>query len=207
MSIAEQDVKKLWGLAAGRCSKPGCETDCIKFFASDPTIIGEMAHVIARQPKGRRGIPSGGSNSYENLILLCPTHHREIDKAPEGTFPPELLHRWKDAHETRVRDALSLKSYATRAEIFREIQFLLLDNYQIWKNCGPASDEAQRNPFSNLAQIWQLRKLSQIVPNNAKICSAIDGSRALLTPDEYKAPPLQHSVLRGPNTSSPATLR
>ena len=29
------------------------------------------------------------------------------------------------------------------------------------------------------------RKLSQIVPNNAKICSAIDGSRALLTPDEY----------------------
>ncbi len=90
MPISEQDIKKLWGLAAGRCSKPGCGDDCVKFFGADPTIIGEMAHVIARQPKGRRGVPGGGSNSYDNLILLCPTHHTEIDKAPEGAEFPQL---------------------------------------------------------------------------------------------------------------------
>jgi hypothetical protein len=41
-----------------------------------------MAHVIARQPRGRRGVPEGGSNSSENLILLCPNHHREIYDRP-----------------------------------------------------------------------------------------------------------------------------
>jgi len=185
LAIAELDIKKLWGLAAGRCSNPDCGIECIKFFAADPTIIGEMAHVIARQPKGRRGVPGGGSNAYENLILLCPTHHTEIDKAPEGTFPVELLHQWKDAHERRIRDALSIKYYATRAELFRDIHLLLIDNHEIWRSYGPLSDEARRNPLSNASEIWELRKLSQMVPNNAKICAAIEGSRSLLTADEY----------------------
>ena len=185
MPISEQDIKKLWGLAAGRCSNPECGTDCIKYFGSDFAVIGEMAHVIAKKPKGRRGIVGGGSDSYDNLILLCPTHHTEIDKAPEGTFPVEILHQWKDVHERRVRDALSAKSYSTKQELFRDIHFLLIDNYQIWKTYGPASEEAQRNPISNAAQFWQLRKVSQIVPNNAKICAALDGSRNLLTPKEY----------------------
>jgi hypothetical protein len=185
MQIADQDLKKLWGLAAGRCSRPDCGTDCVKFFGSDPTVLGEMAHIIARQPTGRRGVPGGGSNSYDNLILLCPNHHTEIDKAPEGTFPVALLHQWKEAHERRVREALAAKSYAIRAELFRDIRFLLIDNHQIWKSYGPASEEAQRNPMSNAAQFWQLRKVSQIIPNNAKICAALDGSRDLLTPEEY----------------------
>ena len=145
-----------------------------------------MAHIIARQPKGRRGVPSGGSNAYENLILLCPNHHTEIDKAPEGTFPVSMLHQWKDDHEQRVREALATKSYTTRAELFRNIHFLLTDNHQIWKAYGPASAEAERNPFSNAAQLWQLRKISQIIPNNTKICAAIDGSRELLTSGEYE---------------------
>jgi 5-methylcytosine-specific restriction endonuclease McrA len=106
MPIADQNIKKLWGLAAGRCARPDCGTDCVRFFGADPTVLGEMAHIIARQPTGRRGVPGGGSNAYENLILLCPTNHTEIDKAPEGTFPVALLHGWKDAHERRVREAL-----------------------------------------------------------------------------------------------------
>jgi hypothetical protein len=39
--------------------------------------------------------------------------------------------------------------------------------------------------MSNTAQFWRLRKVGQIVPNNAKICAALDGSRNLLTPEEY----------------------
>lgn len=157
----------------------------MKFFGSDPTVLGEMAHIIARQPKGPRGLPDGGSNSYENLILLCPNHHTEIDKAPEGTFPVALLHQWKEAHERRVCEALSIKSYATRTELFRAIRFLLIDNHQIWKTDGPTSEEAQRNPLSNAAQFWQLRKICEIIPNNTKICAALDGSHHLLTPEEY----------------------
>jgi hypothetical protein len=87
LSISEKDIKKLWGLAAGRCSYPGCAENCLPFLDCDtPTIIGEMAHVIAKKPKGPRGQYESVSNNYGNLILLCPTHHRMIDKAEEGQF-------------------------------------------------------------------------------------------------------------------------
>lgn len=50
MAISNTDLKKLWGLSAGRCSKPGCNEECIKFLDPNyPTIIGEMAHVIAKK--------------------------------------------------------------------------------------------------------------------------------------------------------------
>jgi hypothetical protein len=186
MPIADQDIKKLWGLAAGRCSQPSCGIDCVKFFGADATVLGEMAHVIARQPKGRRGVPGGGSNAYENLILLCPNHHTEIDKAPEGTFSIEILHQWKSAHERRVTASLEVKPYTSRADMFRDIELLLTDNYQLWKTFGPESEEAQRNPMSNAAQFWQLRKVSQIIPNNTKICAMLDGGRSLITIQEYK---------------------
>ena len=63
MSISAKDVKKLWGLAAGRCSRPGCAEVCIKFLADDPTVIGEMAHVIAKSPAGPRGVVAGGEDN------------------------------------------------------------------------------------------------------------------------------------------------
>ena len=91
MAITEKDIKKLWGLAAGRCSRPGCDESCIKFLSSDPTIIGEMAHVVAHSPIGPRASATGGADTYDNLILLCPTHHTEIDKAPPGTDSAKLL--------------------------------------------------------------------------------------------------------------------
>ena len=85
MAISERDVKLLWGRAGGCCSKPGCAIDLTKEVeGGDDYVIGEMAHMIARSPDGPRGRAGGGDDTYANLILLCPTHHREVDKAPEG---------------------------------------------------------------------------------------------------------------------------
>src|SRR5215213_839921 len=112
MAITEKDIKLLWGGAAGICSKPGCGEDCIKFVdVADPTLIGEMAHVIARKPKGPRGHAKGGTDHYSNLVLLCPTHHRLVDKAKPGTFSEELLLQWKADHEHSIRSRLAAPAY------------------------------------------------------------------------------------------------
>ena len=173
MAVRTKDIKKLWGLAARRCSRPGCSEQCIRFLTDDPTVIGEMAHVIARRPSGPRGIATGGDDTYENLILLCPTHHTEIDKSPEGTFPAENLFAWKEEHEMRVTKALEAPKFATRRCLAVYVQRLLLQNYTVWKTCGPESDAAESNPLSNLAYIWSLRKLGTIIPNNRCIVVAI----------------------------------
>jgi hypothetical protein len=104
MSISEADIKLLWGRAAGMCSRPGCQENLTRLVADRNSYnVGEMAHVIAQSSRGPRGISAGGADSYDNLILLCPTCHREVDKAPAGLFAEDQIHAWKSDHEDRIR--------------------------------------------------------------------------------------------------------
>ena len=187
MAVSSKDIKKLWGLAAGRCSRPGCGEPCIRFLTGDSTVIGEMAHVIARQSGGPRGNPMGGDDTYENLILLCPTHHTEIDKSPEGTFPAEILFDWKQKHEMCVREALETPSFETSCYLATYVQRLLMQNHMVWKTYGPESDAAQTNPLSNLACIWSLRKLDTVIPNNRRIIEVIRKNTDLFDAEGYQA--------------------
>lgn len=185
MAISEKDIKKLWGLAGGRCAYPGCNCNCLPFLdESDPTVIGEMAHVISRQPTGPRGDGVGGSDTYDNLILLCPTHHTVVDKAPEGKFPEDMLHEWKATHEEAVNRALASPVFADRNELFRYISDLLSENKACWKNYGPDSGVAKSNPVANLFRIWSFRKLSIIVPNNARITDSLQRNKLLMEASE-----------------------
>ena len=97
MAIPSPDIKKLYGLSAGRCSI--CK---LILFESD-AHIGEMAHVIARSSNGPRGVGDLDCerNSYENLILLCPNHHREVDGNPQA-YPVGRLLSIKQEHEQFV---------------------------------------------------------------------------------------------------------
>lgn len=186
MAVSEKDIKILWGRAAGRCSRPGCEQECIGFINSTGfTVIGEMAHVIAKKPDGPRGLAGGGEDTYENLILLCPTHHTEIDKAPEGVFTVELIREWKRAHEERVRNSFISPKCPDRYSLGRQIKRLLLENHAAWRQYGPECTEAQRNPISSLAEIWQLRKLDTVVPNNRRIIQLIEQNKELIDINDY----------------------
>jgi 5-methylcytosine-specific restriction endonuclease McrA len=88
--ISEPEIKKLWGRSAGLCAFPGCGTDCLPVLSGNVAVIGEMAHIIAREPDGTRGEPEGGPNDYDNLILLCPTCHTLVDKEP-FSFPAQPI--------------------------------------------------------------------------------------------------------------------
>jgi len=163
----DSDISRAWAPKDPKRSR-------IKYFVgNDPTIIGEMAHVIDKGPSGPRSTASGGQDVYENLILLCPTHHTEIDKAPKGTFPKELLFKWKKMHESNVKEALESPSYVDIRQVCTAINRLLIDNKSMWQQFGPDSLEAKGNPMSNLKSIWDLRKLESIVPNNNQILAII----------------------------------
>jgi hypothetical protein len=98
--------KKLWGRAAGRCSICGTSvTD--REDLGEPSTVGEEAHIIAQSTSGPRGdnsIDPKLRDEYENLILLCPNHHAEIDQVPRGTeqYSVATLHQIKEDHEKRM---------------------------------------------------------------------------------------------------------
>lgn len=96
MSISQKDIKKLFGLSAGRCNI------CNILLTEADIQIGEMAHIIAKNAKGPRGsIQNINDNSYNNLILLCPNHHLTVDQNPHN-YPSEYLHKIKNEYEKNI---------------------------------------------------------------------------------------------------------
>jgi hypothetical protein len=186
--MSEKDIKLLWGRAAGHCSKPGCGLDLTKEVeGGEDFVIGEMAHVIARSRDGPRGKAGAGDETYANRILLCPTHHRVVDKAPAGMFPAELLHAWKSEHEQRIREQGSERKFTNREDLAMVVRGLLDENHAIWKKLGPKSDIAIAHPISNAHKVWEARRVDRIVPNNRQIINVIRSNAELLTPAQSTA--------------------
>jgi hypothetical protein len=185
MAISTLDIKLLWGRAAGRCSKPGCNEDLTRCPEQGRDyIIGEMAHVIAQAKEGPRGDGVGGDDSYDNLVLLCPTHHREVDKAPEGEFPASVLREWKAQREDRVRRLGEEERFESFDELRCLTSLLLAENHVTWKELGPQSEVAQRSPASNAFDLWQLRRMDKILPNNRHIMNVVRANIGLLNKEQ-----------------------
>lgn len=187
MTISDADSKLLWGRAAGICSNPSCRADLTKILQeSNSYNIGEMAHIIAKSTGGPRGEVGGGSDGYENLILLCPTCHRHIDKSPEGTFTVDQLHRWKHDHEVSIRNSMREVVFDDLNGLKTQVARLLMENHLIWEQSGPESEVAKSDPGSNAYHVWNLRKLNTVVPNNQKIINMIEANAKLLSAGDYK---------------------
>lgn len=74
-------------------------------------VLGEEAHIVAREADGPRGespLTAAQRDDYSNLILLCPTDHTLIDKAPMD-YSVEYLLKIKAEHEAWVRESLGPK--------------------------------------------------------------------------------------------------
>ncbi len=100
-SYGQRDLKMLWARSGGSCAFPGCREPLSPLDSE--TLLGEIAHIVAVNPGGPRGdesYPPEKLNSYENLILLCPTDHRRVDDNPQ--YSVDLLKQWKKTHEEWV---------------------------------------------------------------------------------------------------------
>ena len=103
---------RLWGKAAGRCQYEGCNAplwlDCLTKAEFNTAYI---AHIIADKPNGPRGHPVLSEqlkSDISNLMLMCDTHHRLIDKEDVAGHSVERLVEMKRRHEERVELVTSL---------------------------------------------------------------------------------------------------
>lgn len=102
--MREKEIKLLWGRSGNRCSI--CKLELTP--DGEPNTIGEMAHIVARSvdgPRGKSDLSVEGRDRCENLILLCPNHHAEIDNNPDK-WAVELLKQVKAEHEEWVSERL-----------------------------------------------------------------------------------------------------
>lgn len=147
--IPKHIIITLRNKAGNKCSFPGCTSSLI---TSDGRLIGEIATIKPISPNGPRYDNLATMDEYyseENLIYLCPTHHRLIDLEPE-IYSVDFLRKIKLNHE--IQFILSPTSPETKIEIPSGLS--LDEILDFWdKNKENLNEEFWQIFFSNHPQI------------------------------------------------------
>jgi len=105
-NYSQKTLKTLFALSGNRCAEPDCTERVIRPAkdGADIQVVGEIAHIYAssdKGPRGKAGMTPAERDHHSNLIILCPTHHGEVD-GQHQRFPAETLLQWKATQEARV---------------------------------------------------------------------------------------------------------
>jgi hypothetical protein len=106
-SIPAKVQTQLWALAAGRCEFAGCNKLLVGdlIAGKEDGKFGFIAHIVADSENGPRGDTIRSpllAREISNLMLMCPTHHKEIDVDHADDYPEEALLAMKREHEERI---------------------------------------------------------------------------------------------------------
>ena len=118
MTISDRTRKILWARSGNRCAICQHELVLEKTPVDAQAIVGDECHIRAQNvagPRGDKTIEEDDVDSYDNLILLCKTHHQMIDSQP-NTYTIEKILQIKATHETWVRETLAKSSVAKDSE-------------------------------------------------------------------------------------------
>ena len=177
---------KLFAAAAGFCQNPKCETPLFIDLPDGENIhIAEMAHVFAANddgPRSNRELSAEERGAFDNLILLCPKCHTEVDKAPTHYTDAALLN-WKSQHAVKLKSVFGIQSFKDRQSARELIDPLLQENRAVFDLYGPHIKEAE-NPESGAAERWHRKVITRVLPKNQRILALLDANRNLLSDEE-----------------------
>lgn len=108
LKISTQVMRQLMFASGGRCAMTGCG---LSLIAPSGGWIGTVAHIVGAEKDGPRGagpISAEERRGFDNLILMCATHGREVDAVDTGEakYPIDKLRMIKAAYEAKVSEAV-----------------------------------------------------------------------------------------------------
>lgn len=151
--IAEKVKRQLWAESMGRCMNPHCQTD---LFINGGDII-EKAHI--------RAYSETEDNSFENLIILCPTCHKKFDKT--NSITKENIKEWKDNRRKELEKIFAIE-FSSFDELKRAVIPLLERNDSIY--CKYYSSDNKK--------LWDKFE-PEILSNNNKLKLLFENNRGL----------------------------
>jgi hypothetical protein len=172
--------------SGGYCQNPTCNQLIFHTTESGRTVhFAELAHIVAASPDGARGDESVEDSvraAPENLLVLCANCHKIIDKA-EDDYPVELLLAWKKNHRAKLDAAFGIRLAKDREQLRTSVDGLLRTNTRIHADYGPDSRDYV-DPYDDRADIWRVKVVEDILPNNMLVVRHLERNARLLTEDE-----------------------
>ncbi len=99
--MSDKTRKVLWGRSGNRCAICKNELVIDATTQDNESVVADECHIVSSRPNGPRHDPSFPSekiDSYDNLMLLCRTHHKMVDDQA-ATFTTDILRQMKANHE------------------------------------------------------------------------------------------------------------
>lgn len=199
--ISTEMKLRLFSAAAGHCQRPECLQPLFPAEMGGDKHIAEMAHVIPHGETGPRyeERPAGEfeADSFENLVLLCPTCHTIIDKDPDGYSRSTLLN-WKSNHLAALAHRQGIRAYGERGQARDAVVAAMAENKAIWKEFAPSDGSRfEYDPESEAAKTWVQRMRCVILPNHFRIVAIIKANLHHLTEDERQTFARYQEHIRG----------
>lgn len=111
-NITDKNKYLLWVKSGGRCQYRGCNCSLTQDILTKRNFNQSyIAHIVADVPGGPRGDAVRSpllKDDITNLMLLCDTHHRLIDRADVAGNPEALLLAMKKEHEDRIESVTAI---------------------------------------------------------------------------------------------------
>ena len=148
--VPRNTQRRLWAEAIGHCMNPKCQAELIE----NNIYIGDMAHIHAHA--------DGGGVSFDNLILLCSTCHRQTAANMTETAAG-MLREWKRNRNSEIETRFA-KHQSSFKDLEESVTPLFRRNGQIFDDYGP-NDESQGGERHRL---W-LRFEGEIISNNRRL--------------------------------------
>ena len=138
--------RKLYAESMGRCMNPNCKKE---LFTINGDIV-EKAHITPYS--------KNADNSFENLVILCPSCHTDFDK--NSAFSEQEVLNWKKIRQQELHDFF-YKKFDNFDELKIHVVPLLLENKTIYEKYYLSDNKKLWNMFENkiLANNKQLRLL------------------------------------------------
>ena len=128
-TLPVKTVKILCARSQHRCAFPGCTRPLTGKVEDFDFFFGEICHIEGVKKKAARYNPKRkreNLNDLENLILLCPEHHKVVDELPEK-YPADRLREFKASHELsgscdiNIEDRRCAELYAAQQESAKHV--------------------------------------------------------------------------------------
>lgn len=186
--ISTETKLRLFSGAAGHCQRPECLQPLFPAEIGGDKHIAEMAHVIPHGETGprhkERPTEDFEADSFDNLILLCPTCHTIIDKDPDG-FSRSTLLSWKFNHLANLARKQGIRAYGERHQVRGAVVTAMSENKAIWSEFAPSEGAAFTfNPESEGAKTWAQRMRGVILPNHFRILAIVNENQCHMTEAE-----------------------
>ena len=136
--------------------------------------VAERAHIVPHSPDGPRGEAARADVAVDepaNLVLLCPTCHTKVDKAP-ADYPVEMLLKQKRLRAEAVARIGGVVIFTSRAQARSAVVALLEANRASFDAYGPDAEGSLPTPEA--ASKWREVVLDELVPRNKLILSIVE---------------------------------